>query len=485
MNLKKKKMKLKRKSILVIMLAASLALAFSCKKEKEPEAPQATTTTTPVTPDKPTDETKELTVESATASVKENETATVAINTANGKVSVKAYSKENIAEATIADNTVSIKGLKEGETTITLQDEKKKTAKITVTVVKEEGTPPAAVEVAVTKKDGQPAEKDGEVYLVPAAEKDAIAIHVTGLTYKTPEEVAQNLTFTIGASTENKAETICAVTKSNAPKQGYDIAIDASAAKEDETAMLTIKTGSKDITLTFKRPKAATPPNSKVAKLEAKVKEAEKEVADAEDALERAKDEEAKAKKASDDQTVKRKEANRSSYKKLSELRKDIDNSNLEELIREASKKCKGLVGQNIDIKLTASLNGVMQSLRILNSALRAGTKDVYDTHYSKISAAVLAIKALTFFNSNAEVKAAVKAISAVTDKLSELYPKLEAYDKVYKEYQKAKNLEHKKYQEYKDARSRKSDAENAVTTAKQKLEKAKDELEKAKNEGK
>ena len=86
---------------------------------------------------------KELTLDKTTIEVVEDASVTVTVETGNGDYQATPVATD-IASATVSGSTITVTGVKEGETTIAVKDGKGKTASIKVTVVSKHTIPTAA-----------------------------------------------------------------------------------------------------------------------------------------------------------------------------------------------------------------------------------------------------------------------------------------------------------------------------------------------------
>lgn len=242
-------MKLSVRKLAALALGVAMVASFaSCEKEQEEKKPNPKPKPSPVVE-------KDIELSKKEVSVEAGKTTEVMVNFANGKVEVSSKA-EAIAKAKVSQDykKITIEGVKKGETTIEVKDAKGKMATITVKVSDAATTPQTnTIKVVVEDENGKPVQKVGDTYPVKEAKKKAISVHVTGLSYKTADEVKKNLVFTVGTDNTNKAESICTVTACTDPREGYDIDIDATTAKDNEVAHLTIKDGKNTETVDFKK----------------------------------------------------------------------------------------------------------------------------------------------------------------------------------------------------------------------------------------
>lgn len=90
------------------------------------------------------DTTVELKLDKTTVEVKAGESVTIAIEAGNGDYAVSSNSSAETASAEVSGSTISVKGLKEGETTLGIKDKAGKSASVKVTVKAADYVPTSA-----------------------------------------------------------------------------------------------------------------------------------------------------------------------------------------------------------------------------------------------------------------------------------------------------------------------------------------------------
>ena len=115
------------KKILNLLLIASCVFAFaSCSSDDDDIA------------------TVDLKLDKTTVELKVGETVTVAVESGNGEYTISSNSSAETASAELSGSTITVKGLKEGETSVSVRDKAGKSASVKVTIKPADYVPTSA-----------------------------------------------------------------------------------------------------------------------------------------------------------------------------------------------------------------------------------------------------------------------------------------------------------------------------------------------------